>query len=95
MNNQHRPSVFPFVMYVLATSMIFAAFALVLGLQIVLRHDILTNRQNGLVNQAYIRTVACMASVQPNARTPQYVKSCYAKAEATTGVKIEHYGDGR
>jgi hypothetical protein len=84
----------PVLLYTFATAMILSAFGIVLGMQVSLHSDILTNRKTGLVNQTYNRVVACLASTSPTQRTPAYVKSCYSKAEAATGVTVEHYGDG-
>lgn len=56
----------------------------------------LTNRNNqtGLTNQFYNRATNCFAATTPTKRTPAYVKECYDKAEAATGIKGERYGDG-
>lgn len=48
----------------------------------------------GTINQAYDRVQVCVISVNPNLRTPEYVKSCYDLVEKQLGVKIERYGDG-
>lgn len=55
----------------------------------------LTNREVGKVNQTYNRVVACLASVSPTRRTPEYTKQCYDLAEKASGVRVERYGDGR
>lgn len=57
--------------------------------------ETLKNREVGKVNQLYVRVVACLASVTPTQRTAAYVKECYDRAEVSTGVKAERYGDGR
>lgn len=49
----------------------------------------------GLENQAYNHTMVCIASVSPTQRTPDYVKSCYEKAEKHTGHKMVRYGHGQ
>lgn len=54
----------------------------------------LKNREVGKINQLYTRVTACLASVTPIQRTAPYVKSCYDRAEAETGVKATRYGDG-
>lgn len=49
----------------------------------------------GKANNTYLRTVACISSVSPTKRTPDYVKFCYASAEEYTGVTVDHFGDGK
>lgn len=54
-----------------------------------------TNRELTRSNNTYIKTMVCIASVNPTQRTPEYVKSCYQQAEAENGNTITHFGDGR
>lgn len=94
MSEKYRDSI-PTTLFIFAITMVLAALTLVLFMQINNRNDILINRQNGLVNQAYNRATNCFAATSPTKRTPEYVKECYTKAEAAAGVKIDRYGDGR
>ncbi len=50
------------------------------------------NRQAGLVSQTYNRSTNCFLAVPAEQRTDGYIKSCYDKAEAATGVTITRYG---
>lgn len=59
------------------------------------RNETLKNREVGKTNQLYTRVVACLASVTPIERTPDYVKKCYDRAEESVGIQAERYGDGR
>lgn len=52
-------------------------------------------KERSSYGQTYVRALACMASVSPTRRTPDYVKDCYDKAEAATGQKVERFGDGQ
>ena len=45
-------------------------------------------------NNTYLHTIACISSVSPTERTPQYVRSCYDMAEKGSG-KIKRFGDAQ
>ena len=53
------------------------------------------NHKTGVSNNTYLRLNACIVSVPPQRRTPEYVKSCYDIAEKDTGATIDRYGDGK
>lgn len=96
-DTKYRESV-PVVLFITAISMVLGAFAISIALQINNRHELLVNRQNGLINQYYNRATNCFAATSPTKRTPEYVKECYAQAEKASGVDpniIERYGDGK
>lgn len=92
-NPEHHDAV-PIVLFITAISMVLGAFAITIGLLINTRKETLINRQNGLVNQTYVRATNCFASTTPTKRTPNHVKDCYDKAEQATGQKVDRYGDG-
>lgn len=92
MPEKYRDSI-PTTLFIFACSMVLGAFSIVIFLQVNNRQELLVNRQNGLVNQAYNRATNCFAATSPTKRTPEYVKDCYNKAEAAAGVTIERYGD--
>lgn len=93
-DQRYRESV-PVVLFISAVSMVLGVFAISIALQINNRHELLTNRENGLVNQYYNRATNCFAATSPTKRTPEYVKECYDQAEKATGVKAERYGDAK
>lgn len=94
MTDKYRSAV-PTTLFIFSVAMILGAFTIVMYLQISIRSEVLQNRQNGLVSQTYNRATNCFAATSPTKRTPEYVKECYAKAEAATGATVERYGDGR
>lgn len=49
------------------------------------------------INKAKLDTQLCIISVSPTVRTPEYVKGCYDKVEASAEVeeKLERFGDGQ
>lgn len=49
----------------------------------------------GTENNSYHRTVVCLQSVPYSSRDAQYIKSCYDKADAVNGTKIDRYGLGK
>jgi hypothetical protein len=46
-------------------------------------------------NNTYLRLNACIVSVPPQRRTPEYVKSCYVSADQSNGTSVQRYGDGK
>lgn len=73
--------------------MVILALGLVAYLFVDSKNATLANREIGKTNQYYTRVVACLASVNPTKRTPEYVKFCYGEAERATGISAEKYGD--
>lgn len=53
------------------------------------------NASIGAQNNTYVRVIACVSSVSPSRRTPEYVQSCYNQAETTNHTRITRYGDGQ
>lgn len=47
------------------------------------------------INNAYLRTMTCIASRPPTVRTADYVRECYQSGERTNNITIERYGDAR
>lgn len=87
----YRDSV-PLTLFISAVSMVLGAFFISIVLLINLKHETLVNRQNGLVNQTYLRASNCFTAVPASDRTAEWVNICYDKAEKATGTKVERYG---
>lgn len=74
--------------------MIFMFALLDFGMAIIFNTQI-GNRKIGQENRTYLHANACVISVSPTTRTPQYVKACYDQAEKETGVSVERYGNAK
>lgn len=49
-------------------------------------------QQLGQENNSYLRTINCLQSVPVTERDAQYIKSCYDKADAKNGTKVDRFG---
>jgi hypothetical protein len=67
---------------------------LALGLAAIFQTQ-LTNREIAYENQTYLKANACIISVSPTTRTPEYVKGCYDQAEKEMHVTIQRYGNAK
>lgn len=53
------------------------------------------NHAVGIQNNTYLKLNACIISVPPQSRTPEYVKSCYNNVESANNTTITRYGYGK
>lgn len=70
---------------------IFIAAAM-LGGFILLSFFLFNLQQLGQENNAYLRTINCLQSVPVSERDAPYIKTCYDKADAHNGTRIERFG---
>lgn len=78
----------------LSVTIIFGFTLMALGLMIIFLTQ-LSNREIGKSNNTYLQTVVCISSETPIKRTPEYVKSCYDKAENSNSITINRFGGGK
>jgi hypothetical protein len=78
-----------------STVLIILIFAFVaLGFAVIFS-VLMANRTLSRENNIYLRINACIVSVPPQTRTPQYVKQCYDTGEHQGGQAVDRFGYGK
>lgn len=72
---------------------VIGAFLVIIACLIGITFLTLSNRGRGLTTATYNRFEACTLSIPPEARNQVLINKCWAIAENSTGIEVDHFSN--